>query len=333
MYFIVVHHCIVSGLGLNEILNGINPTFSTYNAFLMILNSFVVISVNVFFLISGYFGINFRMKKIASLLYEIAFCSILVYVGLAILGKAEITVKGLIKNSLLSINLYWFAIVYIALVVTSQALNCIWKYVIEPHEKEIMIGGFLCLCVLCFVFPDGIGVYLGINSGYSYFFSVYLYFIGKMIREHEDMIKQRVGIAESLGGYVMAALLTSGGGIALLLYRKGNLSWKLYSYNAPLVFIGSVLFFLFFLNIKGTGKVQRHIGKFGINVFGVYLLHSMPLLKPYRFSIVSRIVRPNNLGLDFVAIIGYCCLLFIVCLAISRIRYKIASRISIKMKD
>lgn len=221
MYFIVVHHCIVSGLGLNEILNGINPIFSIYNAFLMILNSFVVISVNVFFLISGYFGINFRMKKIASLLYEIAFCSILVYVGLAMFGKAEITVKGLIKNSLLSINLYWFAIVYIALVVTSQALNYIWKYVIEPHEKEIMIGGFLCLCVLCFVFPDSFGVYLGINNGYSYFFSVYLYFIGKMIREHEDMIKQRVGIAESLGGYVMAALLTSGGySIAAVPQRK-----------------------------------------------------------------------------------------------------------------
>lgn len=154
MYFIVVHHCIVSGLGLNEILNDLNPTFSVYNAFLMILNSFVVISVNVFFLISGYFGINFRKKKIASLLYEIAFCSILVYVGLAALGKAEITVKGLIKYSLLSINIYWFAIVYIALVVTSPALNCIWKYVIEPHEKETMVGSFLCFCVLCFVFSD-----------------------------------------------------------------------------------------------------------------------------------------------------------------------------------
>ena len=211
MYFIVVHHCIVSGLGLNETLNGMNPTFSIYTGFLMILNSFVVISVNVFFLISGYFGINFNKKKITSLLYEIAFCAILVYVGLAMLGKAEITVKGLIKYSFLSINLYWFAIVYIALVVTSPALNCIWKYVIEPHEKEIMIGGFLCLCGLCFVFSDSFGIYLGINSGYSYFFSAYLYFMGKMIRKHEDTIKQIVGIVESLGGYVMAALLTSGG--------------------------------------------------------------------------------------------------------------------------
>lgn len=96
--------------------------------------------------------------------------------------------------------------------------------------------------------------------------------------------------------------------------------------------MGSVFFFLFFLNVKGTSKVQECIGKFGINVFGVYLLHSMPLLKPYRFYIVSRMVRPNNLGVSFVAIIVYCFLLFAVCLAISRIRYNLTRCISTKMK-
>ena len=48
MYFIVIHHCIVSGLGLNEMLNTSSPGLSKYNIFLMVLNSFVIISVNVF---------------------------------------------------------------------------------------------------------------------------------------------------------------------------------------------------------------------------------------------------------------------------------------------
>lgn len=332
MFFIVVHHCIVSGLGLNEILNSINPTFSAYNAFLMILNSFVIIPVNVFFLISGYFSIKFNKKKIVSLLYEILFYSILVYMGLIIIGKAEITVKSLFKYSVFSISLYWFAIVYVALVITSPALNCIWEYIIEPHEKEIMLGLFLSFCILCFISPDSLGFYLGINNGYSYIFSVYLYFVGKTIKKHENSIRKNMGMVKSLSGYAIMAFLTSGVGITLLLFKKGNLAWKLYSYNAPFVFIESVFFFLFFLNIKGNNQIQKYIGKFGINVFGVYLLHSMPLLKTYRFYIVNRIVQPNNLGLDFVAILGYCFLLYIVCLAISRIRYTLA-RCIFKYKD
>lgn len=211
MFFVVVHHCIVSGLGLNEALNGANPTFSIYNDFLMLINSIVIISVNVFWLISGYFDIKLKTKKIGSLLCEIALCSVLVYAGLIITGQAEFTVKKLIRYSLFSINLYWFAIVYIAIVITSPALNCIWKYVIEPNEKNIICGLFFGSCILCFAFPDSFGAYLGVNNGYSYLFSVFLYFTGKTIRKHEDAIKEKMNLVKSLCGYVITCLLTCGG--------------------------------------------------------------------------------------------------------------------------
>lgn len=323
MYFIVIHHCIVSGLGLNEMLNTSSPGLSKYNIFLMVLNSFVIISVNVFFLISGYFGIRFNKKKIVTLLLEIAFCSMLIYIILVITGLCEITIKNLIKYSLLSINYYWFAIVYIILVMISPALNCIWEYVIKIKEKRIMLSLFILLCIICFIFSDSFGFYLGINNGYSFAFSSYLYFVGRMIRRHEDLIKQKLDFFKSFIGYLISVLLTSGGGTILLLYHKGNLAWKLFSYNSPAVFIGSILFFVLFLNINESNKILNFIGKFGVNVFGVYLLHSMPLIKPYRFYLVEKIISPNNILFNFVVITGYCFLLYIVCLVISRLRYNI----------
>ena len=51
MLFIVIHHCIVSGLGLNETLNDGGENFSSATICLIVMNAFVIVSVNVFFLI------------------------------------------------------------------------------------------------------------------------------------------------------------------------------------------------------------------------------------------------------------------------------------------
>lgn len=63
MLFIVIHHCIVSGLGLNETLNDGGENFSSATICLIVMNAFVIVSVNVFFLISGYFGIKLQHSE------------------------------------------------------------------------------------------------------------------------------------------------------------------------------------------------------------------------------------------------------------------------------
>ena len=135
----------------------------------------------------------------------------LIYIILVITGLCEITIKNLIKYSLLSINYYWFAIVYIILVMISPALNCIWEYVIKIKEKRIMLSLFILLCIICFIFSDSFGFYLGINNGYSFAFSSYLYLVGRMIRRHEDLIKRKLDFFKSFIGYLISVLLTSGG--------------------------------------------------------------------------------------------------------------------------
>lgn len=188
---------------------------------------------------------------------------------------------------------------------------------------------FIIICLISFAFPDSVGYYLGINNGYSYFFAVFLYFTGKTIKKHEKRLKESITLKKSLVGYIVICFFTACAAIALLLCHRGDISWKLFSYNAPLVYIGSVFFFLYFLNIQGHGRLQEYIGQFGVNVFGVYILHSMPLLRSYRFYLVNSIVPSNNIFLDFVIIIGYCLILFTVCLVISRTRYYVMKYITL----
>lgn len=123
MLFIVVHHCIVSGLGLNETLNNGGECFSSSTICLIIMNAFVIISVNVFFLISGYFGIKLRAQKMKKLLEEVLFYSVAIYAVCVLVGVESLTFKNILKYTILSINNYWFVIVYVALMFVSPALN------------------------------------------------------------------------------------------------------------------------------------------------------------------------------------------------------------------
>ena len=104
MLFIVIHHCIVSGLGLNETLNDGGENFSSATICLIVMNAFVIVSVNVFFLISGYFGIKLRTQKIKKLLEEVLFYSVAIYAVCVLLGVEKLTLKNILKYTILSIN-------------------------------------------------------------------------------------------------------------------------------------------------------------------------------------------------------------------------------------
>ena len=133
MLFIVIHHCIVSGLGLNETLNDGGENFSSATICLIIMKAFVIVSVNVFFLISGYFGIKLRTQKIKKLLEEVLFYSVAIYAVCVLLGAEKLTLKNILKYTILSINNYWFVIVYLALMFISPALNYAVDYLKENN--------------------------------------------------------------------------------------------------------------------------------------------------------------------------------------------------------
>lgn len=79
MYCIVIHHCIVSGLDLNKTFNMGEYCFTDANMVLSLMNSFVIVAVNIFFLISGYFGIRLSIKKIINLIINIIFYCLGIY--------------------------------------------------------------------------------------------------------------------------------------------------------------------------------------------------------------------------------------------------------------
>lgn len=212
MLFIVIHHCIVSGLGLNETLNDGGENFSSTTICLIVMNAFVIVSVNVFFLISGYFGIKLRTQKIKKLLEEVLFYSVAIYAVCVLLGAEKLTLKNILKYTVLSINNYWFVIVYLALMFVSPALNRAVDYLKESNCEVQGLGiMFFCLCVYGYVFSNGFSEYIGINNGYSLIFTSFLYITGRVINEKEAVIKKRMDFSRSAIGYITSSIIISGG--------------------------------------------------------------------------------------------------------------------------
>ena len=130
----IVHHCVVSGLGLNNSLNNTSTYLTNSNVVLAIMNSIVIVAVNVYFLISGYFGIHFKWKKMLKLLGVIIFYSTCVYGVCVVLGLEELSIKKTISYSVLSVRYYWFMIVYMVLMLLSDYINIVLDKVLSEKK-------------------------------------------------------------------------------------------------------------------------------------------------------------------------------------------------------
>ena len=111
MLFIIMHHCIINGYGLQEhlksgILNG-----GGVQRISVLPECIAVIGVNVFFLISGYYGIHFSLKKLCALILNLYFYAdvltlLAVAVGMEHMGFAVIKLLILPFYKLVYYSLY-----------------------------------------------------------------------------------------------------------------------------------------------------------------------------------------------------------------------------------
>lgn len=145
-----------------------------------IINGFVYIGVNVFVLISGYFGIKFKWKGVLNLFIFCAFYMMLSLVGQNYSGKIDISFSEIIIRSLTATTrtTKWFIPCYLALYFLSPLLNLSR----DNLNKRQYIYALLILSVYCLWFGYIRQVAVFNNNGYTVGQFIWLYFIGGYIR-------------------------------------------------------------------------------------------------------------------------------------------------------
>lgn len=333
MFFIVIWHIIMHG---NVLTNCTNPAIKIMLEMIMF---FIIVHVNSFVLLSGYFQSKskFKLSKLLSIFLQVVFYSIIILLLAIKLGWIEnYTIVTFINNlSLTSLDNYWFIKMYLVTYVFSDYINKFIDRLSRDEYKKFLIIGFILLSVVPFI----TGYKVVWNDGFNFFNFIFLYMIGGYLRECP--LKETYHFKNmSINGY-RVFLLFSFFFLTfinyLIYYFAGHINGmshifteisnrigsSYFDYATPIVMIQTVIYFEFFKTLNIQNKL---INKISSCVFGVYLIHDNAIIREH----IYKILRIDN-GLFssykiFPKIVIVASLIFISCTIFEYIRKVVARR-------
>lgn len=273
--------------------------------------------VNLFILISGWFGIRPKLKGGLSILFQVLFYTVISIVLCKLVGW-EISFDR-IKAALTCQMAYWFIWPYLLLYITAPAFNLLVE---KAPEK---VGGII-LSLLIFEFAlDWVVYYAGGGGGKSYIAFVTLYLIGRVLATRKMRISQWSKNTYLLLFFIMTLIPT-----IIAYFGEMTVHFQLgkSAYTNPFVIAASVALTLYFSKIHFTNKT---INWLACSAFSIYLLHMNPLLAKHfkeMMSLVFSWCDSNLIAYSFSALF-LTMLLGVTCMCLDKIRIYIWNKISV----
>ena len=283
-------------------------------------------AVNCYALISGFVGCKsrFKLSRLLSLWLTVVFVNLAVWGGFRLLAPemaASFSLEACLKPLLT--NEYWYVTAYFGLSVLTPVLNAATELP-KKTFAEMLIGLFACFVLLPKIADNDLFL---TRSGYSTLWLVLLYLVGMFFRLHLLPKKRsRLCGAACLAVYGMISvflplqkrltenkLLASG--IENPVYLKN------YAYTSVLIVLSSIALFAVFTQINVQNKaVCKFISFFSTASFGVYILHTQPL-------VWANLLQDafSQFAVFSVPVMAACCLaaalgIFLACTAVEKLR-------------
>ena len=316
----------ITGHGLEEA--EINAFSSAYWISL-ILNTFSLVAVNCFVLISGFFlsEKDISPKKLISLWLQVWTYSVGMYVVLCLIPSVGVNfnIKTLIECMcpLLS-NQYWFFTCYVLLYLLTPILN---KLVVSLSRQEYKKALVILIAIFSVIPSINIwGDSFGIIRGYSLVWFSVLYLIAGYIRKYPLRLPIHPALVYAVPSVVLCALHS-----AITAWNPGSGSVQVIltnqtSYNGPLVLCASVGLLIWAQNssLQPNARITKVITTSASLTFGVYLLHDHGTIRQVLWNDWVRLAEVSNNGAAFllrviIVLIG----IFVCGLAAEFIRQKL----------
>lgn len=255
-----------------------------------LLQSISIICVNVFVMISGWFGIHPKSRSIANFLFQFLFFAFGIYGTMLLIGGAEFSLVG-VRQLFFMTNEYWFIKAYLLLVILSPALNALVEHVSRGILKNVVICFFVFSCIYDWM-TQAVDYF---NFGYSPLSFCGLYLAVRYIKVYKPRwagYRRRVDMCVFSAMILVATIL---GFLPYFINQEvtavseqfaDKYFVRLYAYNAPWVIVSSFAFFLFF--------AKANIGRIGLvnwisnSAFAVYLFHVNPNVFPHYTGVIQR---------------------------------------------
>lgn len=278
-----------------------------------------VVSVNVFVMISGWFGINFSYKKLFAFLFQVLFFSLAGYFMAILLCVKSFNIRELMTDGLLlgSRN-YWFVDSYLLLFLLSPILNMFVKNSSRPQFKNFLVTAFTVEFIAAWVFPT---LATEIRAGYSTFSFILIYMLSRYIKIYQPAYAH-LKAKYDIGIYLLLTLCLSG--IAFVSHGGIVAIVGFYSYASPFVVASALYLLLAFTKISIKSKVINFVAS---SCFAVYLLHEhVSIGKPIFRSIVKELyVSGSPFISNVMDVFGYMLLVYTISIVIDKVRQKLSN--------
>lgn len=330
MLFIVLYHILVHG----KILEHATGSMSL---FLVFIESLILVHVNSFVLVSGYFQCKGKLKlgkaiKINNMTWFYKVVMMLVLVATSLIAKPDIIIR---LHTYLPIDYgtYWFINSYLILYLISPILNKIINSSSKKNLQKVILTLFIIISVLSTVTRD---VFYNTLTGRSLCTFILLYFIGAYIRNYpisdsyfmkpfSNNAKRLIYFSTYLFAAIMSTFCWLGYTYLHPLGAFANevgsiLSFNHVSYASPIVIIQSIGYFLYFstLNFK-----NKFINKVSSSTLAVYLISENIFLREMIYDKIG-LTKITNITISLILeILIATIVIFIICTLIEILREKI----------
>lgn len=270
--------------------------------------SICVVCVNVFVLISGWFGIKTSWKGGANIIFQVFFYCLLIACVFVLLGL-PVPLKDLGKSFLLGSS-YWFVPSYILLYIFAPVLNSFVSSVSRESFKNFLTVFFVLEFIYGVLRQDGNFIH-----GYSAISFMGLYLLARYVRLYPGR-----WFGKSAGFYwgvffacaVVNTVLMVGG-----MYYLGHPIYNLTFYSSPVVIIGALSLLLAFSKMEFQSKA---INFCAASAFAMYLIHQNNLIIPYWNSFFIKQFETSPFYIYMLYTVGVLAGVFVLSVVVDRVR-------------
>ena len=274
----------------------------------MFFNFFSICAVDVFILISGWFGIKCSRKGFCKFVFQCAYFLVGAYlVGTCLSGTAP-SIKELVNAILIK---QWFVQAYMLLYILAPVLN----HFADQAEKKVQLRVLLAFFVfellydVCF---ETINV--NISHGYSAISFVGLYLLARYVRNFGI---PEVFVKCPFKWFVLIVTVETLASFITMKIDVQSLMWKMCYYDSPLNITAALMLLLTFDKLK----VQSHfINWVAASCFAVFLLHANNTALVYYTQYARNIFEGYSGAVYLLVIALYMAFWFMVAVLLDQFR-------------
>lgn len=240
-----------------------------------------IMAVNLFVLISGWFGIRWSLRSIGSFLFQVGYFYLGIIIVMLCIGSIDTTgFAGIVTDYR---TIYWFVPKYLGLYLIAPLLN---RFIAAAPARSLnlTVAGFYLLQTAGWATE-----FRWLTYGYTTTSFIGLYLLAAWLRR----IRSRIPLAALIAVFALCLAGNAIIGYHTLTIESAQ-AWFL-AYDSPLVVLQAAATLLIFLRIP-LG-VRPWINRIAASAFAIYLLNDHILLAP----VYHRMVLSQYIGHTFPA--------------------------------